>query len=204
MLKESMKELQTDLKTLSKHLQRWANAMELCKSNWLLGHWTKATFITKDLGKVRDLYQKLGKHDKRIERFLQDLQLHSGAQISEVTKMMREQRKQDAKTDKQNAKLLQQWQELLQKNGVDKVCEAACSTDADLWKNLKKDLMEKGMTEADADSLMYPIYVKLQKLEPPHLARNGPKVKTEGFRILCVDMRNEGIYDASCAVIHGD
>ena len=199
-----MNELRTDLKTLSKHLQKWARIMEFCKSNWLYGHWMKASFIAKDLGKVQDVYHKLGKHDKRIERVLQDLQLHSNSEISEMTKMMKEQRKRDAEANKKFAKQLKKWEELLKVSTVEKVTEAACSTNIDLWKKLKQDLTDKGMTKEDADLLMNPIYANLQKLEPTSVVQNGPKIKTDGIRILCVDMRNEGTYDNNHTLLHSN
>ena len=153
----------------------------------------KAAFIAKDLGKVNDVYQKLRNHDNRIGKVVQNLQLEQGSEISELVKTLKEQKKQHAEANRKNAKQLKQWRELLEKNGVAKVTEAACSSNDDLWEKLKKSLIDKGMTKAEADSLMDPIYTNLQKLERPPVVETGPKAKTDNIRIMCVDMRNEGI-----------
>ena len=199
LLEQNMKDLKADFKRIENLIKKWKR---ICSLGWFEANVKKLNFITKDLRELEDLNLKLEKHDKRIDRVLQTLQIGIGEGIFAA---LEEQRKKDAEESKKRAKESKKWEKFLDENGTDRLCQAARNPNTEVYKQLRNDLTGKGISKPDIEASISTIQKNLNKLKveptppsaappaaPPTAVSLSPR-KQQHIRILSVDGSNIGM-----------
>ena len=200
-LKQNMKDLQSDLKQLRKIIVKWESLSKpvgtmASAKNLIL----KGLFVAKDSRQLDDFSAKLQNHNTRIQRTVQDL--HFGAS-EETRTAMKELRKQHAvesrKRAKETKKLVKTIDKLTklvssqQRQGADATPEAV-DEPVKLLKKLEVELVKDGVSETEVSFSMDTIKQSMEKLDLS--AKKPPATNTKQVRILVVDGSNTGALDA--------
>ena len=187
-----MKDLETDLHRIAELIEKWGSFSGL---SWAEAKLRKTMYIMTDLQTLDDLCQGLDKHDRRIDRIVQTLQLSGiGAAEKALNQLQELQQKQKAE-ERERVEASMKWLELLQEHGPEEIAKAA--QDTKQWNELRQELLKKGMSQHDTEASMNIVKNSLDTLEAPaekvpSLAK--PRIRPWEVRILCVDEYNASTY----------
>ena len=131
-----------------------------------------------DVGKLKDLELKLKSHDLSIDSILQRLQTAADDKMLEQNEKLLQQIEETGnkilKRIEKEAKERKKWEEVIRKHGIGAVSQAASSSDVQPWLLIKKDLMNQGLSEEDADKILDPVRSELCNIQVPQTENESP------------------------------